>query len=72
MYKRQDLAREFEPGRDYQRLIELPAGIVSLDGVTNVTLDFDTSEMASTKLNVCLLYTSIGIFRYDFEKCSAV
>ena len=23
-----DLAREFEPGRDYQRLIELPAGIV--------------------------------------------
>lgn len=25
-----DLAREFEPGRDYQRLIELPAGIVSL------------------------------------------
>ena len=47
-----DLAREFEPGRDYQRLIELPAGIVSLDGVTNVTLDFDTSEMASTKLNV--------------------
>ena len=26
-----DLAREFEPGRDYQRLIELPAGIVSLD-----------------------------------------
>ena len=47
-----DLAREFEPGRDYQRLIELPAGIVSLDGVTNVTLDFDTSEMGSTKLNV--------------------
>ena len=47
-----DLAREFEPGRDYQRLIELPAGIVSLDGVTNVTLDFDTTDMASTKLNV--------------------
>lgn len=47
-----DLAREFEPGRDYQRLIELPASIVSLDGVTNVTLDFDTSEMGSTKLNV--------------------
>lgn len=47
-----DLAREFEPGRDYQRLIELPAGIVSLDGVTNVTLDFDTEDMATTKLNV--------------------
>ena len=47
-----DLAREFEPGRDYQRLVELPAGIVSLDGVTNVTLDFDTSDMESTKLNI--------------------
>ena len=47
-----DLAREFEPGRDYQRLIELPAGIVSLDGVTNVTLDFDTEDMGTTKLNV--------------------
>lgn len=47
-----DLAQEFELDRDYQRLIELPAGVVSLDGATNVTLSFDTDNLASTKLNV--------------------
>ena len=47
-----DLAQEFELDRDYQRLIELPAGVVSLDGATNVTLSFDTDNLTSTKLNV--------------------
>ena len=47
-----DLSQEFELGRDYQRLVELPSGIVSLDGVTSVTLSFDTSDMGSTTLNI--------------------
>ena len=67
-----DLAREFEPGRDYQRLIELPAGIVSLDGVTNVTLDFDTSEMASTKLNVSNIRAINVPSNYELQILSSI
>ena len=67
-----DLAREFEPGRDYQRLIELPAGIVSLDGVTNVTLDFDTSEMTSTKLNVSNIRAINVPSNYELQILSSI
>ena len=67
-----DLAREFEPGRDYQRLIELPAGIVSLDGVTNVTLDFDTSEMGSTKLNVSNIRAINVPSNYELQILSSI
>ena len=67
-----DLAREFEPGRDYQRLIELPAGIVSLDGVTNVTLDFDTSEMGSTKLNVSNIHAINVPSNYELQILSSL
>ncbi|MGN0983829.1 MAG: YbbR-like domain-containing protein, partial [Gemmiger sp.] len=47
-----DLAQEFALNRDYQRQIELPTGLVSQDGSNTVTLSFDTSDMASTTLNV--------------------
>ncbi len=32
--------------------MELPDGIVSQDGITTVTLTFDTTNMASTTLNI--------------------
>lgn len=47
-----DLAQDFAFDRDYQRQIELPAGLVSQDGSSTVTLSFDTEGMASTTLNV--------------------
>ena len=47
-----DLGRSFAFDRDYQLRIELPDGVVSLDGVNTVTLTFDTSQMATTTLNV--------------------
>ena len=47
-----DLGQSFAFGRDYQLRVELPEGIVSQDGVTTVTLTFDTSDMDTTTLNV--------------------
>ncbi len=47
-----DLAQEFAFDRDYQRQIQLPAGIVSQEGLGSVTLSFDTSGMSSKALNV--------------------
>lgn len=67
-----DLAREFELGRDYQRLVELPAGIVSLDGVTSVTLSFDTEEMASTTLNISNIKPINVPSNYEIEVLSSL
>ena len=67
-----DLAREFEMDRDYQRLIELPAGVVSLDGVTNVTLSFDTTDMASTMLNISNIRLVNVPSNYDMEILSSL
>ena len=47
-----DLSQSFAFDRDYQLQVELPDGIVSQDGVNTVTLTFDTTDMASTTLNV--------------------
>lgn len=47
-----DLSQSFAFDRDYQLSVELPDGIVSQDGITTVTLTFDTTNMASTTLNV--------------------
>lgn len=47
-----DLAQEFAFDRDYQRQIELPSGLISQDGITTVTLSFDTTAMDSTTLNI--------------------
>lgn len=44
-----DLGREFAFDRDYQKNIELPAGVVSLDGVSAVTIRFDTTDMTDRK-----------------------
>ena len=52
-----DLDKEFAFDRDYQRQIELPEGIVSQDGVSSVTLSFDTTGMSSTSLNVSNIRT---------------
>lgn len=67
-----DLAREFEPDRDYQRLVELPAGIVSLDGVTSVTLSFDITDMDSTKLNISNIKAINVPSNYELEILSSV
>lgn len=67
-----DLAREFEMGRDYQRLVELPAGIVSLDGVTSVTLSFDTEDMASTTLNISNIKPINVPSNYEIEILSSL
>lgn len=67
-----DLAREFEMDRDYQRLIELPAGVVSLDGVTNVTLSFDTTDMTSTTLNISNIRLVNVPSNYDMEILSSL
>ena len=47
-----DLSQSFAFDRDYQLAVELPDGIVSQDGITTVTLTFDTTNMTSTTLNV--------------------
>ncbi|MGN0651373.1 MAG: YbbR-like domain-containing protein [Gemmiger sp.] len=47
-----DLGREFTFDRDYQKNIELPNGVVSLDGVSTVTIQFDTTKMASRTFSV--------------------
>lgn len=67
-----DLAQEFELDRDYQRLIELPAGVVSLDGATNVTLSFDTDDLASTKLNVSNIRAINVPSNYELEILSSL
>lgn len=67
-----DLAREFELGRDYQRLVELPAGIVSLDGVTSVTLSFDTDNMESTTLNISNIKAINVPSNYEVEILSSL
>ena len=67
-----DLAQEFELGRDYQRLVELPAGVVSLDGVSNVTLSFDTDNLASTKLNISNIRAINVPSNYELEVLSSM
>ena len=67
-----DLAQEFEMGRDYQRLIELPAGVVSLDGVSNVTLSFNTDHLTSTKLNVSNIRAINVPSNYELEILSSL
>ena len=67
-----DLAQEFEIGRDYQRLIELPAGVVSLDGVSNVTLSFDTDHLTSTRLNVSNIRAINVPSNYELEILSSL
>ena len=67
-----DLAREFELGRDYQRLVELPAGVVSLDGVTSVTLSFDTTDMESTTLNISNIKAINVPSNYELEILSSI
>lgn len=62
-----DLAHEFALGRDYQRQIELPSGIVSQDGISAVTLSFDTSNMAYTTLNVTNIQPINVPSSYDIE-----
>ena len=47
-----DLAQQFAFDRDYQLQVELPAGLVSQDGVSSVTLSFDTSNMSTKTVNV--------------------
>ena len=67
-----DLSQEFELGRDYQRLVELPSGIVSLDGVTSVTLSFDTSDMGSTTLNISNISAINVPSNYEVEILSSM
>lgn len=52
-----DLGREFAFDRDYQKNIELPAGVVSLDGVSAVTIRFDTTDMTSRTFTVTNIRT---------------
>lgn len=52
-----DLGREFAFDRDYQKNIELPDGVVSQDGVSTVTIRFDTTEMSSRTFNVTNIRT---------------
>lgn len=47
-----DLGREFAFDRDYQKTIELPEGVVSQDGVSTVTIRFDTTDMDSRTFSV--------------------
>ncbi len=47
-----DLAQEFALDRDYQRQVELPAGITSQEGLSSVTLSFDTTGMDSCVFHV--------------------
>ena len=67
-----DLSQEFELGRDYQRLVELPAGVVSLDGVTSVTLSFDTTDMESTTLNISNIKAINVPSNYELEILSSI
>lgn len=67
-----DLAQEFEPDRDYQRLVELPSNVVSLDGVTSVTLSFDTTGMASTTLNLSNIRAINVPSNYELEILSSM
>lgn len=67
-----DLAQEFEPDRDYQRLVELPSNVVSLDGVTSVTLSFDTTGMASTTLNISNIRAINVPSNYELEILSSM
>lgn len=67
-----DLAREFEPDRDSQRLVELPAGIVSMDGVTTVTISFDTENLGSTTLNLSNIQAVNVPSNYDVDILSSV
>ncbi len=65
-----DLSQEFALGRDYQRQIQLPSGIVSQDGVGAVTLRFDTSQMDYTTLNITNIQPINVPSSYDIEVLS--
>ncbi len=62
-----DLSQEFTFGRDYQRQIELPSGIVSQDGVSTVTLRFNTDNMDFTTLNISNIQLINVPSNYDIE-----
>lgn len=47
-----DLASSFSMDKDFQLPVELPAGIVSQENITAVTLSFDTSNLAQKVLNI--------------------
>lgn len=67
-----DLSREFAFERDYQRQIELPAGLVAQDGAGTVTLSFDTENMASVVLNVSNLKAVNVPSGYDIKILSSM
>jgi YbbR domain-containing protein len=52
-----DLAQQFAFDRDYQLPINLPAGLEAQDGLSTVTLSFDTSQMATKTLNISNIQT---------------
>lgn len=62
-----DLSQEFAFGRDYQRQIELPSGLVSQEGIGAVTLRFDTSAMDYTTLNITNIQPINVPSNYDIE-----
>ena len=67
-----DLSREFAFDRDYQRQIELPAGLVAQDGSGTVTLSFDTTNMSSVTLNVFNLRAVNVPSNYDIQILSSM
>ena len=66
-----DLGREFAFDRDYQKNIELPAGVVSLDGVSAVTIRFDTTDMTSRTFTVTNIRTVNVPSTIDLEVLTA-
>lgn len=62
-----DLGKEFAFGRDYQRQVELPSSLVSLDGISNVTVSFDTSDMDNVSLNVSNIRAINVPSNYDIQ-----
>lgn len=66
-----DLGREFAFDRDYQKNIELPAGVVSLDGVSAVTIRFDTTDMISRTFTVTNIRTVNVPSTIDLEVLTA-
>lgn len=62
-----DLGQSFAFDRDYPLPVELPAGLESQDGLTTVTLSFDTSGMASKTVNVSNIKCINVPLNYDVE-----
>ena len=68
----QDTLRVAGPARTISALEELTSGIVSLDGVTSVTLSFDTSDMGSTTLNISNISAINVPSNYEVEILSSM